>query len=635
MSQQQEQSPSLDDCLKLLKGERDEQRLAGLLLLTKFCRGDDHASIRRAYDAVGSQFLDRLLRTGMRKGPNGGSDNDNRDAYLQLSVTVLATLCRVPEIASSKEMVSKIPVVLEVMSKESVSPVLEECYEFLYLTSSTNEDGVTTLFESDGIRILASPISTFTDGSHLMELSMKLVQLMLSKVSLGIITDACLVEMSTIVAAIIRQFAMLHNALKFDALHLLSAIFSSDYSGPLKEELGRKTNNHWPDYLLIGVVAILQNRVAPAEKLHSLVLAETAISIMGERWLINPVKLPNMQEQVPPDRCLLLVLESSRVEVAVLLNDIAYLKYEASKNTSSTMESILSKRRHLGIAFSLVEKIIRLISTIGEEEGSLVDDNTFVKVINGLNETIAVVLEYLQDAKDHGQKKGDDLLASVRVVGSYLAETPMACKEKVRELLAYMLSVEGEDEPSPFSSVCFLMPLLCQITMDFEGCKSLVSSGGHRAIVQCLVKLVGQNALTDSSGGIFLACDTVLNLLIKREELQLSMDASLYIDLLKALTYWAENACDLSVTMMASSVCSLILDYTSEEALLKSELDRATCNRLYCLVARSLTSVRQALLSQDVSDDAQSEMDLYEIISSGYSRWAPRFPSIKSMVERS
>lgn len=29
---------------------------------------------------------------------------------------------------------------------------------------------------------------------------------------------------------------------------------------------------------------------------------------------------------------------------------------------------------------------------------------------------------------------------------SYLAETPFACKEKVRELLDYMLSVEGEDE---------------------------------------------------------------------------------------------------------------------------------------------------------------------------------------------
>ena len=60
----QEQSPSLEDCLKLLKGERDEQRLAGLLLVTKFCNGNDNAALRRVYNAVGIGFLDRLLRTG-------------------------------------------------------------------------------------------------------------------------------------------------------------------------------------------------------------------------------------------------------------------------------------------------------------------------------------------------------------------------------------------------------------------------------------------------------------------------------------------------------------------------------------------------------------------------------------------
>lgn len=60
----QEQSASLEDCLKLLKGERDEQRLAGLLLVTKFCKGDDTAALRRVYNAVGIGFLDRLLRTG-------------------------------------------------------------------------------------------------------------------------------------------------------------------------------------------------------------------------------------------------------------------------------------------------------------------------------------------------------------------------------------------------------------------------------------------------------------------------------------------------------------------------------------------------------------------------------------------
>lgn len=85
--------------------------------------------------------------------------------------------------------------------------------------------------------------------------------------------------------------------------------------------------------------------------------------------------------------------------------------------------------------------------------------------------------------------------------------------------------------------------------------------------------MVAQNAhVAEDGGSIFLTCDTVLNLLLKvmlgapssvrspslashemllydlyycsffvqqREELQLSLDASLSIDLLKALTYWA------------------------------------------------------------------------------------------------
>lgn len=47
-----------------------------------------------------------------------GSGSENREAYLQLSITVLAAFCRVPEIASSEDMVSKIPLILEIMSKE-------------------------------------------------------------------------------------------------------------------------------------------------------------------------------------------------------------------------------------------------------------------------------------------------------------------------------------------------------------------------------------------------------------------------------------------------------------------------------------------------------------------------------------
>ncbi|TYJ30057.1 hypothetical protein E1A91_A06G108200v1 [Gossypium mustelinum] len=634
--EEQSQSVSLQDCLKLLKGEQDEQRLAGLLLVTKSCKSDDLVSLRAIYDAVGPHFLDRLFRTGLGKGVVSSGSGENRDAYLQLSVSVLSAFCRVSEIASSKEMVSKVPMIFEVMSMKSGMPVLEECYEFLYLVSTASEDGLTAVYESGGIKLLAHQMSALPDG---------------------IVENDHLSELSVIVTKIARQFALLQNALKFEALHLLSAIFSSEYSTLLHDALRVIQNENWSNHMRDGVATILQNRVAPAEKFEALILAESMVSIKGEGWLIGQINLPNVQDPIPADRCLLLVLESSRVEVAVLLNELAYSKYEASKSSSSTAETIISKQQKVTVVFSLVEKIIKLISNIGETEGHVLDENTFIKATNGLNETIGVVLEYLQDAKEHGQKVGNDLLASVRLVGSYLAEAPVACEDKITELLGYMLSVEGEHESSPFYSVCFLLPMLCQKTMKIEGCKLLASSGGYKAakpltrcslgsdilncdfymynnpltlVVDCLMKLIEQNRNgVENNGCIFLACDTIMNLL-KMEQITFSEDESTFISLLKALALWTEKTNDQSFIMLASSICTLIFDMTSENALLNHPSFSSSClDSLSRLIARSLAS-----WGQDMSDAAKADMDLLEIVTAGYSRWADRFPQIQKAVGR-
>ncbi|GMQ02973.1 hypothetical protein CsSME_00048967 [Camellia sinensis var. sinensis] len=570
---------------------------------------------------------------GMGKLGVSESGGDNGDAYLQLSITVLAAFCRVPEIAPSEDMVSKIPLILEIMSNGLGSSVTEECYEFLFLVSNTHKDGVSTLYESGGMSVLAAQMSTLPDGSHSVQCAMRLVQLMINKLSLDTINNEHPSELALMVATIAKQFAVLHDAVKFEALHLLVAILSSRYSAPLHEALRLMKDDIWSTFIRVGVMAILQNRVAPAEKLQALVLAESTISIVGEGWLIGQMNLSDTQDLVPADRCILLVLESSRVEVAVLLNELAYLKYEASKNSSSNSESILLKKQNLVVAFSLVERIIKLISNIGgDDEGSVISESTLTKVISGLNETIGVILEYLEDAKDHGQTKGDDLLASVRIVGSYLAETPVACKEKVRELLGYMLSIEGEDEPSPFYSICFLLPMLCQITMEVYGCKVLASSGANKAVVECLIKLIGPDGHTnDDNGSIFLACDTIMNLLLKRDQIRVQLDDAYFVRLLRALAYWTGDTDDLSVIMMASSICTLIFDSTSEEALLQHQsFDRSDLISLSQLIVRSLAICGQEMMS----DDAKAEADLHQIVASGYSRWADRFPHIREAVER-
>lgn len=66
-------------------------------------------------------------------------------------------------------------------------------------------------------------------------------------------------------------------------------------------------DNTWADYMRTGVVSILQNHVAPSEKLHALIIVESLMSILGEKWLIGRVKLHSVEEYLPADRCLLLV----------------------------------------------------------------------------------------------------------------------------------------------------------------------------------------------------------------------------------------------------------------------------------------------------------------------------------------
>ncbi|KAJ9559393.1 hypothetical protein OSB04_014007 [Centaurea solstitialis] len=565
-----------------------------------------------------------VFLVGMGKGSTSESRQENQDAYLQLSVTILAAFCRVASIASSDDMVKKIPLVLEVLSKELGPSPVEECFEFLYLVSAAHKDGIQIFYESGGMAMLASQMSKLPDGSHTIEVAMKLLQLTISKLPLDTITKEYYSELSSVVTVLARQFAVLHNALKFEALHLLSTILSSIYAAPVHEILRTMSNKMWLTYVRVGVVAVLQNRVAPEQRLEALMLAESIMCIVGEGWLIGQMHLPDTQDPIPADRCILLVLESSRVEIAVLLNDLAYLKYEKAKDSLDN-ETFRLKQRNLGTAFSLVEKTVKLISSVAADEGNIISEKMFTKIITGLNETVAVILDYLRDAKDHGQHKGNDLLASVRIVGSYLADAPAACNDKIRELLGYLVLVEGEDEKSPFSSVCFLLPMLCQITMETDGCRLIASSGAYKAVIECLIKLLLEDGGTvEDNGPIFLACDTILNLLLKREEIGLQLDDSYFIKLLGVLSSWAEDAVDCSSTMMASSICTLILDSTSE-AVLQSHPHFNSNNLI------SLSRLMRRSMAASYSKD--TEADLLQIVISGYSRWADRYPNVKAAVE--
>ncbi|KAL6137583.1 hypothetical protein ACLB2K_062873 [Fragaria x ananassa] len=183
-----------------------------------------------------------------------------------------------------------------------------------------SDKGATTLFNSAGfIKSLASHIQILPEL-----VAIKLVQGLLSKV---VFLDVYLAELAVIVATLARHFACC-------------------------------------------------TMLSTAEKLEALVLAEAMVRIFGEGWLIGEVdnvgELDGKEEHAPADRCLLLVLEQLRVEVGVVLNALAYLRNEANKNLGSSLtgETVCSKQRNVAVLFSLVEKIINLMSNAVAKQAS-------------------------------------------------------------------------------------------------------------------------------------------------------------------------------------------------------------------------------------------------------------------------
>ncbi|XP_071677326.1 uncharacterized protein [Lolium perenne] len=630
-------APPLDDCLRLLRGERDEQKLAGLLIAANVCRAGDAAAVAEVYRAVGPRFLRRLLNTGL--GKVEGGKEEEREAYLRLAVTVLAGLARVPEVAADEGVVSAVPLVAEVVSKSPDLTITEECFELLSLVAIASDDGAHKFCDPGIIDMLFGQFSRFPDGSRCLELATHLMQLLVHKLRADNMSVERLQGMASMVASLAVPFNVLHTAVKFESLHMLTTLLSQKES-PLHGALRSMPSTIWEYHIRGGIIDVLQNRVVSSEKLQALLLAECMMSILGESWLLEDHKILDNKNVMSVDKFVLLVLESARVEVAVLLNELAFSKYESSE--SSQIDGAISqKQRNLAILFSLIERIIKMISDASGGEGEpsqTIHERTIMQAIKGLNETISLVLDFLQDAKDHGQRKGDDLLAAVRIVGSYLAETPYACQDKTGRLLEFIFSIEGQDESSilmvpsnilahrPFYSIRFMLPMLSQITTTADGCRTLVSFGGHKAVIDCLIKMTEQNGMIVDNGSIFLACDTIINIMSNRKSSHIQMEPC-FICLLQALITWAGTTDASSVIMTASSLCTMVMELTSEEFLLScSDFDPKILGSLSDLIVRSL--------HQDIPDGDMEQLNQKQIIVSGYKRWADRFPRVRNVVHQ-
>ncbi|XP_059063259.1 uncharacterized protein LOC131071776 isoform X4 [Cryptomeria japonica] len=516
---------ALEECLKLLRGERDEQRLAGLLLATKFCQGDDKGSVVKVFNAVGMLFLDRLLKTGIGQSTGNIPNKDQQEAYLQLALTILAAFCRVPELASLDDIISKVPVILGILSNKPEQSVSTECCECLLEIATASEKGFLALYEARALATLANHVSHSSADSPSLQMAMVLMKFLLDKMPVKTEISEYSGQLATVAVAIARQFAIQQTLLKFDALLLMLTLTTSEHLAPIRMSLKLDSRDAaWPTYVRSGIGTILQNRV-----------------------------------------------------------------------------------------------------------DNYISESTMVKATVALNETVGVIIDFLWDAKVHDMTKGDDLLASVRVVCRYLAETPLAYKVQFQQLLSHIMSITGQDEERPFLSIQFSLPTLCQTTMDPEGCIALVSCEGHKQVLEFLLRLL-QDISKETIGTVLLACDIIMNVLLKRDDIQAQLRVDDFVSVLPALAAWTAKHNDSMVIAMAACTCTLVLDLSSENSLAKiPEFDIQNLYTLSELITRSL----ELFLQDEKSAIPADNQDLYDITVSGCARLVANYPSIRQAIRTS
>ncbi|KAF9602196.1 hypothetical protein IFM89_025541 [Coptis chinensis] len=259
------------EAINMLRSKSEEKRTLGLIKASKLC--NDHAMLTRVFDTVGARFLDRLV--------NSGSDDDQ--VVLYEDVDVLRAISCVPESESSQEIVSMIPCLLDILKRGACSAITDACYQFLFLVSTTLHNGLATLYEYNGVSVLVSCMASLPDGSCSLNLAIRLVKSMLCDLPVEErIYKEFPSELSQLVIITARQFALLHNGLKFEVLKLLSTLLSSEYASPLHDALRLMSNEDWSTNIRFGIEAVLRNRDASTENFHALVLAESLMSILGE-----------------------------------------------------------------------------------------------------------------------------------------------------------------------------------------------------------------------------------------------------------------------------------------------------------------------------------------------------------------
>ncbi|NP_001087970.1 neurochondrin [Xenopus laevis] len=461
---------ALEKCLKVLQeAQTDNEQFAALLLVTKCAQAQEinNETRRRIFDAVGFTFPNRLLFSN--SVPEGCPQN----LFKSLGITLLACFSTDPVLAVHPQVVNKIPIFNETINiscqsgnKEVVSMV-EDAYQCL-LGILASPQGPKNLLSHGSIPYLCQ---AYMNRNHFWEKALQILTSLLTVLPPKCWKKSC-TDLQLLLTRLSEEFGKEEGEWKFQLADLLP-IFLPPSPILLETSWGKQCLKQ----LCKGLLKILSNKLSISQRDPALKLAACLANSYGSSWIMA-------ENKVVRSRFLALIVNLACVEVRMALEE---------------PEPLTSRQSVITACYALVE--MGILACTKEEKHPVLGKEQKLQLIGVMQEACAAIIYYLQQV---GWEKQEDpfLLASVRLLGAWLAEETACLKLEVIQLLPFLVhymrtchqrSVICSKLPKEVSQVAllsnswgniwpgdairFLLPALCHLSAEEVPRKVLISEG--------------------------------------------------------------------------------------------------------------------------------------------------------------
>ena len=485
----------LGDCVKLLGGSSDEEKFAGLLLVTKVAQPDDAPTMRRVLVAVGMKFLYRLLAS---PGSPGGA-GDTSLMYQCMALNVLASFCSLqelwPELHAQTDFMRMAPLFLKALDTNEMMmhPAIDSVLVCLACMAAS-EIGTRALCKHRGAAAVAAFMQAQQDAEpERKERSLFVLDTLLTPAENPGATAEAVPKIAQVLVdgkGVIRLELLprMERTLRCREPAFVAKLHSLGLA--------------WHGTVREALMNLLQNKLPTKHRRHILGVALAMCEHFGQAWALPPAAGADCAD----GKFVQLLVGMSNIELRMRL--------EESVKPEDNVQVV-------PVALALIEKTLQYLSEGGEAEGedgtagtltktetlqkwTDMDVERLLKMKRDLDEAVEAVFIYLDDLRESKTTNDALVLPMCRLLGLWFLEVdsdeftqklcaalPVICRTTHPRDSASSIATARTSLHAP---LYFMLPALTQLMTIDDVRYAFVRHHGHRVVADMM-----QAALDGSS----------------------------------------------------------------------------------------------------------------------------------------